>query len=182
MAKVALFAVITHAHIINRNCHRAPPIPIANTPKPTLPAKPPTFEQTPKCYPETAVAYFLPAPPTPPKITVLKPDCKDFPLNLKKNIKENNIFKEVPQNTVFPPKSEMSNRVPFAPPPPCSTGLPDLIDDIPNKIQNRFSRLAEGEEEAPVCESCAALLKKLPIFNFDQELLGGFLAGIGIEA
>ncbi|KAH9645960.1 hypothetical protein HF086_014165 [Spodoptera exigua] len=151
-------------------------------PKPLPPTQPPTLERTPKCYPETAVAYFLPAPPSPPKITVLKPDCKDLPLNWKKNVKENNIFKETPSNTVFPPRNEMSNRVSFAPPPPCSIGLPDLIDEIPHKIQNRLSRLAETEEEAPVCESCSALLKKLPIFNFDQELLGGFLAGIGIEA
>lgn len=68
----------------------------------------------------------------------------------------------------------------FPPPPPSTTGLPDIIDEIPSRMRDRFSRLAESEDKTTVCESCASLIKKLPIFNFDQELLNGFLAGIGI--
>lgn len=88
-----------------------------------------------------------------------------------------NLFNEVPATLSFPPPSRVSSRVP--PPPPCVTGLPDLMDEIPSKTQERINRLAESPG-VTVCESCAESIKKLPIFKFDQELLDGFLAGIGI--
>lgn len=161
-----------------RDWPNAPPTPIAKAPTPAPTAPIPL----PKCYPETAKVYFLPAPPSSPKITILDPKLKDPAPNLFQKAQEKpiNIFKEVPATSTSPPKNEMSNRVALPPPPPCPIGLPDLIDDIPSKVQERISRLAESEEKPPACESCAALIKKLPIFNFDQELLNGFLAGIGI--
>lgn len=171
---------ITHALYNNRDRPNVPPSLSAKPPTPT-PTNAPTFDRTtPKCYPETATVYFLPAPPSSPKITVLNPNKNDIP-SLKQNVKNKplNIFQEVPATFPLKPPSEMSKRVAFPPPPPCTTGLPDLMDEIPTKTQERISRLAESEEMAPVCESCAAVIK-LPIFNFDQELLDGFLAGIGI--
>ncbi|PZC74159.1 hypothetical protein B5X24_HaOG208231 [Helicoverpa armigera] len=191
-----LILKISHAQSINRDWRNIPPTlnsklptpgpkptPTFDKTTPTFDRTAPTFDRTtPKCYPETAVAYFLPVPPTAPKVTVLNTNANDKIPNFKSTAKENllNVIKEVPQSTSFPPRNEMSKRVSFPPPPPCTTGLPDLMDEIPSMVQDRFSRLAETEEKTPVCESCAALIKKLPIFNFDQELLDGFLSGIGI--
>ncbi|XP_075988028.1 uncharacterized protein LOC142984358 [Anticarsia gemmatalis] len=143
-----------------------PKLPQATTtPATPTPATPSYFEKiTPKCYPETATAYFLPAPPTSPKVTVLD-SSKDLSSLLK--------VKEVPSSTLA--SNILANRGSFSPPPAVK---PDLIHEVPSLIQDRFSRMSESDVK--VCTACANLIEKLPIFNFDQELLNGFLSGLGI--
>lgn len=131
---------------------------------------PPLFERmAPKCYPETAKAYFLPTPPVAPKVTVLDTNS----LNLTPNLKSS--LNEIPSNLPAGPKLSI-NQAGFIPPP--MQVLPDIIDEVPLLIQDRFSRLAESEDVGTVCDTCA-MVAKLPIYNFDQELLNGFLAGLG---
>lgn len=150
------------------------PPPIANQPRP-MPTPQPILDG-PKCYPETATVYFLPAPPSAPKITVLDPNTfKDGKIktDIPEIVKEIPIVEERPQKV---PDAQKTRDFPPPPPPPCSTGLPDLLDGIPSLLKNRLSLMKE--EKPCACESCASVLKKLPIFNFDQELLDGFLNGI----
>ncbi|CAB3241620.1 unnamed protein product [Arctia plantaginis] len=133
--------------------------------------RPPSLERmTPKCYPETAKAYFLPAPPVAPIVTILDTNSMDIASNFRSS------FKELSSSPPVSPQLSI-NQVGFVPPP--IQVLPDLIDEVPLLIQDRFSRLAESEDVGTVCDTCA-LVAKLPIYNFDQELLNGFLAGLGL--
>ncbi|CAD0206751.1 unnamed protein product [Chrysodeixis includens] len=158
-----------------------PPPPIANQPRPMPTPQPTPTLDGPKCYPETATVYFLPAPPSAPKITVLDPNTyKEGKMKTDIIPERVSTVKEIPITEEKPQKScdaQLTGRD-FPPPPPlpCSTGLPDLLGDIPSLLKNRLIR--NKDDKPCACESCAQLLKKLPIFNFDQELLDGFLNGI----
>lgn len=175
-SKIYKILIISYLNLLLQIGHAIPVTRVSPPqPRPT-PTPQPTLDG-PKCYPETATVYFLPAPPSAPKITVLDPNTfkegqikTDIP-KIVSTVKETPIIDDKVRKNPdlkgcdFPP-----------PPPPCSPGLPDLLNDLPSLLKNRLSRIKE--EKPCACESCASLLKKLPIFNFDQELLDGFLNGI----
>ncbi|XP_030019646.2 uncharacterized protein LOC115439792 [Manduca sexta] len=142
-----------------------PPAPYHLPPSQLDPTTPNIWTNQPTCKSANAQVYFLPTAPKPAKVTVLTEPAKVIPG--AQEIKEIN-------------KDKTSLGVP--PPPPPSPVLPGVLDKIPTIIPpvetscpclNRKSKILEQ-----IFERTSSVLPNA--FNYDQDLLNGFLSSLGL--
>lgn len=137
-----------------------------------------------KCSPQTASAYFLDTPTEKVKATVLSSEPSSSLVQIKEKVMAINPvpyscplcnnFADVPKSSKIPP-----------PPPIGSSVLPGIIDKvptiaIPNNLTTKDPKLLQDSQKL-----CADMYEKNKVpknLRFDQELLEGFLTGLGIAS
>lgn len=141
------------------------------------------WSKPPKCSPPTATAYYLPAPPASPKVTVL--DNKQMDNKLQPII--GNIGESIPP-AIYPcpfctGKMNLPPNIDISPPPPSYSVFPGVLDKIPSIIP-----LVDNIDECKCsCRKTSSIddiidtSSLLPnTFNYDKELLEGFLTSLGL--
>lgn len=169
-------------HTLNYQPPYAPPTAISaptyvapGIPKyqPTVPSKSTSTPKiaSPKCSPPTAIAYYLT-----PAVKLESP--KSVVEEMKDNFREKlpptypcpfcTGFQNVPKNSKVPP------------PPPCATVLPGILDKIPTITMPDKLKIKELSKLAPSSLSDLFEHKLSGKLRFDQDVLDGFLTGLGL--
>ncbi|XP_028041126.1 uncharacterized protein LOC114251145 [Bombyx mandarina] len=133
----------------------------------------------PKCWPSEAKAYFLPSAPASMKAaafnTIENSLGDPFANALTKTLNEK------PRNLAENFANKMPLKFEITPPPPCLPILPGIINEFPtiflsaNELCPNCKRQVTAEE---VFQEKPTVLPNM--FNFDKELVRGFLNSLGL--